>query len=231
MAKGLEDVPEPTQRVQRSLLSGQIADALRRDILIGTIRPGTRMAQQQLCEQFGVSRMPVRDALKVLVAEGLMVTDVSQHVVVAPLSRDDMTDSFHIEGLLTGLAASRASAQATTADLDHLEDLHKRMLKATREGDQSLMVELNWAFHGAINRLAGSRKIIAALKVTSLDLPRQYLGQMPGWNARSNREHAAIIKSMRAGDHDVVNAQMRDHVIGFGKGMIAFLQSRGLELA
>jgi len=189
------------------------------------------MAQQQLCEQFGTSRMPVRDALKVLVAEGLMTTDVSQHVVVAPLSRDDVIDSFQIEGLLTGLAAARATSRATPDDLERLQSLHERMLKATKDLDQDHMVELNWVFHSDINQIAASRKIMAALKVTSLDLPRQYLGQMPDWNSRSNREHAAILKSMRAGDQEKVKKQMSDHVIGFGQGMIALLQSQGLTMS
>jgi len=203
---------------------------LRKDVLIGALKPGTRMAQQQLCEQFGTSRMPVRDALKVLVAEGLLVTDVSQHVIVAPLSREDMLDAFEIEGELAGIAASRATVNASDADLDHLLSLHKAMLRATKANAQAEIVELNWALHRSINRLAESRKIIAALKIASLDLPRQFLGRLPGWDGRSNQEHEAIVAAMRDRNGALVHQLMHQHIVGFGEGMIRMLEAEGLEL-
>ena len=216
--------------VQRALLGNQIADALRREILLGVLKPGTRMAQQQLCERFGTSRMPVRDGLRVLAHEGLLITDAGQHTIVAPLSRGDLQDSFLIEGMLAGVAAERASKAASEDDLDRLDGLHHRMLEASDGRDQTLVADLNWDLHRTINRLSGSRKLIGALRVVSLDLPRNYLVQMPEWNERSNAEHAVVLEAMRRRQHETVNTLMVDHIVDSGKGLIAYLESQGLEL-
>ena len=216
--------------VQRSLLSEQIANDLRRDILTGTLTPGSRIAQQALCEQFGVSRMPVRDALRVLTHEGLLVTDSAQHSVVAPLSRSDLQDSFLIEGTLTGIAASRASKNAQPDDLSVLEELHHNMVQAAGEGNQDRMTELNWSFHRFINRLAKSRKLISAIRFASLDLPRTYLMELPEWNSRSNEQHEAILQAMRKRQHARVGALMVEHVVESGSGLIGLLEARGLAL-
>jgi DNA-binding GntR family transcriptional regulator len=226
----MDSVTGPGRSVQRALLSGQIADALRREILIGVLKPGTRMAQQQLCEEFGTSRMPVRDALKVLVNEGLLLTDVGHHLVVAPLSREGLSDAFTIEGMLAGFAAKRASMRASDADLDHLESLHADMLEAAKREDQNQMVELNWALHSSVNHLAASRKMLAALTAVSLYLPREYLGQLPTWNGTSNAEHGEILSAMRARHHELAGKLMNDHIIGFGKGIVVYLESQGLQL-
>ena len=163
----LTGTTSPAPQVQRALLGNQIADAIRRDILLGVIKPGTRMAQQQLCETFGTSRMPVRDALRVLTHEGLLVTDAGQHTIVAPLSRADLSDSFVIEGMLAGLAAERASRAASDEDLASLDTLHQAMISAASAQDEAALAELNWSFHRSINRLSGSRKLLAAIKSAS----------------------------------------------------------------
>jgi DNA-binding GntR family transcriptional regulator len=216
--------------VERKLLSSQIADSLRRDILFGILKPGTKMSQQQLCEIFGTSRMPVRDALRALVHDGLMMLDETNHILVAPLSRADLIDAFTIEGVLTGLAAQRASELATEAELDELEQLHESMVTAAAAGDLSLMVDLNWQFHRRINRLAGSRKLLVGLRKVSLDLPRDYLEHVPQWIERSNKEHAQILAALRERRHEDAASLMREHVVNSGRGLVGFLESQGVQL-
>lgn len=220
----------PTVQVERKYLGNQIADALRRDILRGALRPGTKVSQQQLCELYGTSRMPVRDALRTLVQEGLMLAYGGRHVLVAPLSRGDLLDAFMIEGVLTGLAAERASERATGEELDLLENLHHGMLDAADQGEQKQMVALNWSFHRNINRLAGSRKLLVSLRQVSLDLPRDYLESVPSWNAQSNREHAEVLAAMRERRHTDARQLMQEHVIASGRGLVAYLEEQGLDL-
>jgi DNA-binding GntR family transcriptional regulator len=220
----------PSGPVQRSLLGRQIADQLRRDILLGVIKPGTRLSQQPLCERFGTSRMPIRDALQALTHEGLLVTDPGQHTIVAPLSRADLLDSYVIEGMLAGLAASRASANATKEDLASLGSLHQGMLAAAKASSSSTMAELNWTFHRNINRLAHSRKLLTALKIVSVDLPRDFLIEMPERAAHSNTEHEAIITAMRSRQHKRVGTLMNEHIVNSGEGLLDYLASQGLDL-
>jgi len=224
------DTTTADRPVVRSLLGNQIADSLRRDILLGVIKPGTKLSQQQLCEQFGTSRMPVRDGLRALLHEGLLITDSGQHTIVAPLSRADLLDSYLIEGTLAGMAASRASHLATDEDLVQLEQLHHAMVSSDRARDHARVAQLNWTLHRSINRMARSRKLLSAIKAISLDLPRDFLAEMPEWGATSNREHEQILDVMRAKDHDEVGRLMTAHIVDSGQGLIQFLESRGLQI-
>ena len=215
--------------LQRNPLGNQIADTLRREVLLGVLPPGTQVSQQQLCERFGTSRMPVRDALRELVHEGLMMLDSARHIVVAPLSKQDLLDAFTIEGVLTGMAAERASQRASAADLESLDRLHQAMLEAAEHNRQSAMVELNWSFHRKINHMSGSRKLIVALRKVSVDLPRDFLEQVPEWNVTSNADHARILAAMRGGKHKAAGKYMTEHVTDSGRGLVEHLSAHGVQ--
>jgi DNA-binding GntR family transcriptional regulator len=211
-------------------LGKQIAEVLRRDILLGVLSAGTRLSQQQLCARFGTSRMPVRDGLRLLAHEGLVTTDATQHAVVVPISRADLLDAYLIEGTLTGLAAERASENAVDKDIAELTELHAAMLKSTVNGDNQRMAELNWQFHRRINRLARSRKLLSAIKITSVDLPRDFLAEMPEWGPQSNVEHAQILAAMGEKRHDDVGRLMKQHIVNSGVELVTSLVERGAQL-
>jgi DNA-binding GntR family transcriptional regulator len=196
--------------IQREPLGNQIAAALRRDIFLGRLRPGTRLAQHELCAEFGTSRMPVRDALRELLYDGTVMSDGARTVVVAPLSRSDLIDSFQIEGLLNGLAARMATPRASAEDFEILTSLHKQMLASNKAGKHEKMAQLNWQFHRHINRLAGSRKLLSASK--------------------TNTEHAQIIAAMKARDPAKAESLMEAHLTESGKGLADFLVREGLQL-
>jgi DNA-binding GntR family transcriptional regulator len=229
-SEALNESPGPRKSIERSLLSQQIANHIRRDILRGVIKPDTRLSQQQLCEEFGTSRMPVRDALRVLAHEGLLITDSARHTIVAPMSRQDLLDAYLVEGILSGVAAQRASEVATPEDVAKLIEMHQLVVGATKAKDKSRTADLNWNLHRTINRLAGSRKILAAIKQVSLDLPRNLLIESPEWNEKSNREHDQILERMAAKDHEAVNRLMTEHVVTSGQSLIDYLEEQGLIL-
>jgi DNA-binding GntR family transcriptional regulator len=223
------DILTPTTLQRNDPLGNQIADTLRREILLGVLQSGTRVSQQQVCERFGTSRMPVRDALRELVHEGLMTLDSARHIVVAPLSKNDLLDAFTIEGVLTGMAAERASQRMTEADLESLDRLHHAMLDAAEQMRQDSMVELNWSFHRKINHSSGSRKLIVALRKVSVDLPRDFLEQVPEWNSNSNADHARILAAMRAKKHKAAGKYMTEHVVESGSGLVEHLAAHGVQ--
>jgi DNA-binding GntR family transcriptional regulator len=215
--------------VRRGTLGSQVAYMLRQDILFGRLKPGTRLAQEQLCKEFGTSRMPVRDALRQLITEGLLVRDGGQHSLVAPLSREGLMDAFEVEGVLHGMAARRAVERSSADDLGQLQSLHDEMVAASTDTPKRT-ADLNWQFHRQINRLANSRKLIAALKVVSLDIPRDYLVQMPEQIGRSNEQHAALLEAFRRGQPDDADAIMQNHVTEAGHSLISSLERQGLVL-
>jgi DNA-binding GntR family transcriptional regulator len=219
-----------TSVTRGTFLGKQIAESLRRQILLGIIPSGTKLSQRQLCEQFGTSRMPVRDGLKLLSHDGLVTTDDTQHSIVAPLSRADLLDAYLIEGTLTGLAAERASRNATHDDIAELQELHESMVESAAADDHQRMAELNWTFHRRINRLSRSRKLLSAIKTTSLDLPRDFLAEMPEWGPDSNVEHAKILKAMSKRRHADVGRLMQEHIINAGNELVTSLLARGTQL-
>ncbi|MBX3093737.1 MAG: GntR family transcriptional regulator [Cryobacterium sp.] len=215
-----------TPKLDRTPLGSQIASSLRRDILFGRIRPGTRLSQQELCDRFGTSRMPVRDALRELVYSGLLEQDGGRHAIVASLNRADLMDSFTIEGMLGGFAARKAVENATAEDITILEDLHTRMQQSPPE----VVAGLNWQFHRHINRMAKSRKLLAALRQVSLDVPRDYLTEFPEWAQRSHTEHEDLLTALRNGDGERAERIMIDHLVESGRGLIDYLEARGLQI-
>jgi DNA-binding GntR family transcriptional regulator len=220
----------PDKPIARNLLSSQIADVLRRDIYLGVIAAGTHLSQQQLTERFGTSRMPIRDALRALTHEGLLVTDPGRHLIVAPFSRDDLLDAYLVEGTLVGLAAERASRKATKDDIGRLSELHDAIKTASEAGDFKAVSDLNWQLHRSINRLAGSPKLLAAIKTVSVDLPHGFMVEVTDWVEHSNDDHELVLKAMREHKHARVKSLMTDHVVSSGERLISYLQTQGVQL-
>jgi DNA-binding GntR family transcriptional regulator len=217
--------------VQRDTLGSQIAHLIRQDILFGRLQAGKRLTQDQLCEVFGTSRMPVRDALRQLTSEGLLVRDGGQNTaLVAQVRRNDIEDAFLLEGLVHGEAARRVATQGATPGLDVMVDLHAEMLAAAERGNPAPIADLNWQFHRQLNRMANSRKIIAALKVVSLHVPRDFLSQFPGKIGESNAQHAVVIDAIRKRDPYRAQAVMFEHVVDAGRTLVSYLEEQGLEL-
>jgi len=212
--------------LHRKPLGSQIAAELRQDILFGRLAPGTRLSQQELCDQFGTSRMPVRDALRELVYGGLLEQDGSGHAVVVPLKRSDIIDAFTIEGMLSGFAVRKATPNATPEDMAELHSLHDRMLATIAGTDRSDMAQLNWEFHRKINRLSHSKKLLSAISVVSLDVPRDYLSEFPLWAEKSNSEHEGILRAMEAGDDREAERLMNEHFVESGIALAEYLGTK-----
>jgi DNA-binding GntR family transcriptional regulator len=214
--------------LNRQSLGSQIAHHLREEIVLGRLAPGTPVSQQWLCEKYGTSRMPVRDALVKLTSEGLIVTTSGGHSVVGRLTAQDILDVFDIEAVVHGRAARRAAARVTGADVEELEAAHQAMGQAEAVGDLVRVTELNWRFHKQINVLADSAKLIAVIRSVSLNIPQTYLLELPDWAAKSNREHAGIITALAGHDGAEAETLINTHVREAGSHLAAYLAKKGL---
>jgi DNA-binding GntR family transcriptional regulator len=206
-----------------------VSEAIRGDILYGRLKPETRLAQQELCERFGVSRMPVRDALRQLTFEGYLTQDEGRRCRVATLSRQDIIDTFVVEGVLHGYAARRLTQIATDADLAELQTLHEEM--DASQNDPYQFGALNWHFHRRINHLSNARKVVAALKTLAMTMPRDFAIEFPEWVPGSNQEHAQIVASMLKRDDARVEELMQQHIGDRGKSVAEYLERKGVQLA
>ena len=146
--------------LRRTSLGLQISQELRRQILFGHLNPGTPLTQQDLCERFGTSRMPVRDAINMLVMDGLATRPNNRDAVVADITLEDILDAFKVNAHLHALAAVRATTRGTPDERNRLQNIHDEMGKAIKNGDLPKSAELNGRFHRQLNRMSHSNPII-----------------------------------------------------------------------
>jgi DNA-binding GntR family transcriptional regulator len=212
-----------------STKADDIALALEDDIVSGRIEAGTVLRQEQLSERFGVSRTPIREALRRLAALGLVSFVPNRGVRVRTLSREELRQAFLVRAELESLATELAVPRMTTDDLRALDEAEHRFAELTvelrtkaRRGieDAPLAVEwmgANYAFHDVIYAAAGLPYIERISKAAR----RTFIGQIT-WvaraeldelYARNDREHRAIREAIAAGSASGARSLAREHVL------------------
>jgi DNA-binding GntR family transcriptional regulator len=152
--------------VNRERLSSPVAERLRTLIRNGDLPPGTRLVETALADLLGVSRGPVREALRDLDREGFVVISAHKGAVVAEWSLDDLLDAYDVRFLLELKAAARAAERAAAVCAADLDKLLTTWDAAAQAGDREQCADLDFAFHQAIWRAAGNRCLTAALEQT-----------------------------------------------------------------
>jgi DNA-binding GntR family transcriptional regulator len=192
-------------------ISREVAARLRDDILSGVLAPGTRLRQLQLAADFEVSTTPIREALVLLAADGLVVLDAHRGATVFRPSLDELVEAVEVRELLEEHAVRKAVGNLGTRELDALEALVEEM-EATASIDE--WVELNDRFHLIIYEAAGNSRLVATiegLREASSTYLRLYASSAaPG--ARGDDDHRRILEHCRAGDVEGAAAATRAHV-------------------
>jgi DNA-binding GntR family transcriptional regulator len=195
-------------------LHGEVAAQLRDRIFSGELAPGGFIDELQWCEILQCSRTPLREALKVLAAEGLVRHEPRRGSFVNEVTEQDLDEIFPVIALLEGRCAFEAASKATAADIDALTVLHERLQKHAKAGRLKDYYEANVAIHEAIILLANNRwlaQVIGDLRKI-LKLARlQQLGA-PGRLAQSCAEHMAVFAALKARDALGAEAAMRTHL-------------------
>lgn len=147
--------------IVRRSLHGEIANQLRDMIVEGDLKPGQKVPEPELCGRFGVSRTPLREALKVLAAEGIVQLLPNRGAVVAKITQEEIEQIFPIMGVLEALAGELACERITEDDLEKLRRLHKTMIAHYRRAEWLPYSKLNRAIHEAIFAVAGNPSLSA----------------------------------------------------------------------
>lgn len=200
------------------------ADLLRQRIFSGELRPQERVDQDQIAEQLGISKLPVREALIALEAEGLVVNQPHRGSFVASLSREDVRDHYRIIGFLAGLAARRAAERLTD---DQIEQLGAYVEALDREPDPDRQSALNLAFHRTINVAGGSRRVRSVLRLLTNTNPNRFYSFRGGWREAAQEEHRRILAAIQARDPAEAEVAMVDHIVSGGEFGIAQMEERG----
>ena len=201
-------------RLVPSSLHDDVADRLRGLIFDGSLAPGSFIDEPALCEQLGISRTPLREALKVLTAEGLLRHEPRRGCFVNQITERDLDEIFPVIALLEGRCAFEAARNASDADLAALDVLHQRLNRHAQARRISEYYETNHAIHEAIITLADNRwlaQVIGDLRKI-LRLARLQQLHAPGRLAQSLAEHMAVYAALQARDAEGAEAAMRTHL-------------------
>lgn len=202
-------------RIVQKALYQEVADRLREQIAEGVLAPGAWIDEQALTEQFGISRTPLREALKVLVSEGMVRLEARRGCFVNQLTEKDLDEIFPLMALLEGRCAYEAARNAGKADLKRLEGLHGQLERRAAAGEIDAYYATNALIHQALQDLAGNRWLSGAIddlrKV--LRLSRQRSLHLPGRLQESLREHLAVFAAVKARDADEAERVMRLHLL------------------
>ncbi|MGI5328241.1 GntR family transcriptional regulator [Actinomadura nitritigenes] len=181
-----------------------VLDELRRAITSGRLRPGAPIRQDVVAEEFGVSRVPLREALKTLQGEGLVTYRAHRGYYVEELSLDDLREVYRIRTLLEEEAVRRAAALMTASDLDALDRAEDEVERAARAGDVLAMAAANRAFHMVLYEYAAMPRLVRLIR-TLWDATDAYRSIYYGEGVNRERvvgEHSAALAALRAGDAD-----------------------------
>ena len=196
-------------------LHHQAAEKLRQQIFAGELAPGSFVDEAALCEQLAVSRTPLREALKVLVAEGLLRHEPRRGCFVAQITERDVDQIFPVIALLEGRAAHEATERAAAADIAALEVLHQRLREHAEAGRISEYYEANYAIHEAFITLADNpwlAQVIGDLRKI-LRLARHQTLHVPGRLQQSLAEHLQVFAALKSGDAAAAEQAMCHHLL------------------
>jgi len=201
--------------VSQSSLHDTAADRLRELIFDGELSPGSFIDEPALCERLAISRTPLREALKVLTAEGLLRHEPRRGCFVNQITERDLDDIFPVIALLEGRCAFEAATRVSQADLKALDALHERLRDCARSGDIAAYYEANHIIHEAIIELADNRwlaQVIGGLRKI-LRLSRLQSLRAAGRMEQSLSEHMAVFAALQAHDANGAEAAMRTHLL------------------
>ena len=197
-------------RTRSEELRRQLAD----DIITGRVAPGQRLDEHELAERFGVSRTPVREALRHLAAIGLAAPGPNRSMYAAAISPDTRTELFEVMAELEGVCARLAAQRMSVAERRQLESLHREAGETMRGGDAASYSELNLRFHAAIYRGCHNAAMEdMALGVRARLAPFRH-GQfnLIGRLGKSYVEHEKVVEAILRGDGAGAQGAMLDHV-------------------
>ena len=195
-------------------IAAAVVERLRQEILSGACPPGTQLRQDALAAAYDVSRIPVREALLQLEAEGLVEIAPHKGAIVTPLSRDEIDDVFALRLLLEPRLIRSSIPLLTADDLNRLDDIQSAFVAAIAAGDAGRWGRLNAELHLAMYARARQPRtmgIVASLLQTSERYTRLQLATHVAWT-RAQREHAALIAICRQRDPDAAVVAIEAHI-------------------
>lgn len=205
----------PPGLLDKTTISIQVAQELRRRILAGHYPQGIKLQQEQIAAELGVSRSPVREALGQLEAEGLVVLTPQKGAQVSPISRDEIAELFELRLLVEPHLIALAIPQMTEADLNKATAIISEMADISLDG----WGDANWRLHETLYAPAGRPGMVKLLRRTHETIGRYIRMQVMATNGRADahREHKLILDACRKRDVGKAVGLLREHIESAGR--------------
>ena len=202
-----------------------IADALRNDILRGKLQGGQPLKQDEIAAQFGVSKIPVREALMQLKAEGLLNFYPNRGAFVSELSAAEADEIYIMRIALETAVLARAIPHLTVAQLQQAEEILNAI---DQEENIAKWGELNWEFHATLYAPASLPRLMDTVKVLHTNIARYLVLYLAGmaYQKKSQKEHRAILAACRHGDIEKAVMVLEGHLRGASEHLVAFLNKQ-----
>ncbi|CAI08228.1 putative gntR-family transcriptional regulator [Aromatoleum aromaticum EbN1] len=204
----------PASRIAPLALYQEVAERLRQRIYSHDLAPGTWVDEQALADDYGISRTPLREALKVLASEGLVTLKPRRGCYVTEISERDLDEIFTVMALLEGQCAHITARKATDADLERLRKIHEKLEKAAVGGDIDGYFEANQAFHQALQKITDNRWLLQVIEDLRkvIKLSRHHSLFSEGRLEQSLAEHRGILAALAERDAERAELLMRAHI-------------------
>ncbi|MEU6934143.1 GntR family transcriptional regulator [Streptomyces sp. NPDC046385] len=199
---------------------------LRRAITSGELRPGGAIRQETLAARLDVSRVPLREALKALEAEGLVVHHVHRGYFVAELSLEDLEEIYRIRRLLETEAVRTAAHRMPEGTLDALEDIQREVERAADAGDVTAMAQANRSFHFTLIEASGMPRLVRLIGTLwdATDAYRSLYYAEDTHREQAVHEHRGVLSALAEGDADATVRWLdehRDHAVAALRAVLA----------
>lgn len=191
-----------------------VFNTLREAILRGDLKPGERLMELQLADKLGVSRTPIREAIRMLEQEGLAVTTPRKGAEVAGMTLKDMEDALEIREALDDLAVRIACDKISDEQLKHLTDVKDQFEQSTQTGNVKRIAQADVNFHDVIYEATGNVKLVTLLSNLREQVYRyrvEYIKDPKNYPTLI-AEHEAIVEGLRRHDKQAATLAMQEHV-------------------
>lgn len=200
--------------LNRETLPDQAAEILRSAIRSGELRPGQRLVEAELAAQLGVSRIPIREAIRTLERDGLIVSEPGRGASVVSLTDEDVQEIYGLRASLEAYAIELIIESSAEAAIEALQALVDEMAAPSRAGIRDQLMEIDLRFHQALCRLSGNRRLLEAWLRLS-DQIRMLLrlkDMVADDSGRLPRGHQRIVDAIRRGDAAAAGDLLRGHI-------------------
>lgn len=199
---------------RRKSLHEDLTNAIREQIVNGSLAPGTKVPEKGLCAHYGVSRTPLREALKVLATDGLLTLEANRGAWVSKLTQEDLDEVFPVMGALEALSGELACKHITGAEIRKIRSLHNRMVKYHEQRDLANYFAVNQRIHEAILNAARNETLSTQYRSLAMRVRQaRYVANMTQerWD-QATEEHEQIMQCLEIRDGKRLSVVLKTHL-------------------